>query len=63
MEESQGRAVAALAGEVGRQALALTYMDGFILIAWVCAGMMLVFACLRPLKKNYYDTKQMAWEF
>jgi DHA2 family multidrug resistance protein len=58
MEESQGRAAAALASEVSRQALTLTYMDGFLLVAWVCTGMMLLYACVKATKR-YYDTKQV----
>jgi DHA2 family multidrug resistance protein len=61
MEESQGRAVAALGAEVGRQAATLSYMDGFLLIAWVCVGMMLLYACIKAVKKNYFATKQTAW--
>jgi DHA2 family multidrug resistance protein len=58
-EESQRRAVATLGGEVGRQALTLTYMDGFILVACVCTGMMLLLACMKPMK-IYFDSRQLA---
>ena len=55
-EESQGRAMALLVAELGQQALTLTYMDGFILIACVCTGMMLLLACMKPMK-IYLDSK------
>lgn len=58
MEESQGRAVAMLGSEVGRQALTLSYMDGFILVACVCTGMMFLYACVKRMK-IYYDSRQM----
>ena len=57
-EESQGQAASALAAEVGRQALTLSYMDGFLLVAWVCTGMIVLYACVKATK-NYYDTKQL----
>jgi DHA2 family multidrug resistance protein len=58
IEESQGRAAAVLGSEVGRQASTLAYMDGFILVACVCAGMMLLYACVKRMK-IHYDSKQM----
>ncbi|HET9156261.1 MAG TPA: hypothetical protein VFN91_06315, partial [Myxococcaceae bacterium] len=57
MEEAQGRAAASLVGDLVRQAYTLTYMDGFLLIAWVCAGMTILFACMKPIK-NYFDVKE-----
>ena len=44
--------------EVGRQALTLPYMDGFILIACVCTGMMFLYACVKRMK-IYYDSIEM----
>jgi DHA2 family multidrug resistance protein len=58
VEESQGRAAAELGSEVGRQASTLAYMDGFILVACVCAGMMVLYACMKRMK-IYYDSKEM----
>ncbi len=59
LEESQARAVAVLGAEVSRQALTLTYQDGFILVACVCIGMLILYACLKPMK-IYFDSTQLA---
>jgi DHA2 family multidrug resistance protein len=61
-QEAQGSAMAALAGQLSRQALTLTYADGFVLLASLCAGLLVAYACMKPVKKNYFATKQMALE-
>ena len=58
-EESQGRALVEVVSEMIRQAYTLTYKDGFLLIGWVCAGMVLLFACMRPMR-IHFDVKQPA---
>jgi DHA2 family multidrug resistance protein len=58
-EESQRRAVGTLVAQIRQQALTLSYMDGFILVACVCVGMMLLYACLKPTK-TYFDAEQVA---
>src|SRR5262249_52420896 len=45
MEEAQRRGAALLAGQVRQQAYTLAYADGFMIIAWVCVGMIVLTAC------------------
>lgn len=52
-DELQARVSATIAGQLGRQAATLSYMDGFILVAAVCAGMVVLFALLRPMKMYF----------
>jgi len=49
MDEAQGRSAALLAGQVRQQAYTLAYADGFMLIAWVCVGMIVLIACLKRM--------------
>ena len=49
-DEAQQRAVVLLSGQVSQQAFTLAYMDGFMIIAWVCVGIMLLIALMRPMK-------------
>jgi DHA2 family multidrug resistance protein len=44
-DESQARAIASLAGQVTRQAYTLTYADGFMFLAWICAASLVALAC------------------
>ena len=49
-DEAQQRAVVLLSGQVGQQAFTLAYIDGFLIIACVCVGIMLLIALMRPMK-------------
>ena len=49
-DEAQTRSAALLAGQVRQQAYALAYTDGFMIIAWVCVGIIVLIACLKPMK-------------
>ena len=55
LEESQQRAVSLLAGQVRQQAYTLAYIDGFMMIAWVCAGIIILIACMKAMK-IYFDS-------
>lgn len=50
VDESQGRASALLGGQIRQQAYTLAYTDGFMIIAWVCVGIIVLIACLKPMK-------------
>jgi DHA2 family multidrug resistance protein len=54
-EDSQQQAVALLAGQVRQQAYTLAYIDGFLMIAWVCAGIIVLIACMKAMK-IYFDS-------
>lgn len=58
LEESQGRAVALLAGQVKKQAYTLAYIDGFTMIACVCAGMIILIACMKTMR-IHFDSPSM----
>ena len=58
-EEAQGRAAIMLMRDLARQASTLAYMDGFILIAWVCVGMMVLLACMKSTR-NVFSEKEVA---
>jgi DHA2 family multidrug resistance protein len=47
IDEAQRRSAALLGGQIRQQAYTLAYMDGFMVIAWLCVGMI---ACLKPMK-------------
>jgi DHA2 family multidrug resistance protein len=49
MDEAQKRAVALLGGQVKQQAYTLAYLDGFILIAWVCVGIIALIALMKQM--------------
>ena len=57
--EAGGRAAMVLMGDLARQAETLAYMDGFILIAWVCVGMMVLLACMKA-RRNVFSEKEVA---
>ncbi len=50
MDEAQGRSAALLGGQIRQQAYTLAYTDGFMIIAWVCVGIIVLIACLKPMK-------------
>ena len=50
-----GRAVGLVAGRVRLQAYALTFIDGFHLIAWACVGALILTALLRKAPLNYEE--------
>ena len=54
VEEAQGRALALLGGQVRQQAYTLAFIDGFITIASVCAGIIVLIAFMKPMK-IYFD--------
>src|SRR5207245_4720349 len=58
LEESQERAVSLLAGQVKKQAYTLAYIDGFIMIAWVCAGIIILIACMKAMR-IHFDSPSM----
>ena len=58
-EEAQGRAAATMAREAAQQASTLTYVDGFIIVAWACAAALVAIACTRATKKIYFDSTAM----
>lgn len=49
VDEAQGRAAALLGGQIRQQAYTLAYTDGFMIIAWVCVGIIVLIACLKPM--------------
>ena len=58
-EEAHGRAAMVLMRDLARQAYTLAYMDGFILIAWVCVGMMVLLACMKATR-NVYSGREVS---
>ena len=58
-DESHARAVALLSQQVRAQAYTLAYSDGFILIAWVAVGYLLLMLLLRHGKFSYRDLRKM----
>lgn len=50
-----GRAVGVTGGRVRLQAYALTFIDGFHLVAWACVAALLVIALLRRSPLNYAE--------
>jgi MFS transporter, DHA2 family, multidrug resistance protein len=57
-DESHARAFVVLAGQIKQQAYTLAYSDSFLVIAWVCVGMMILIACMKPMK-IYFDSASM----
>jgi DHA2 family multidrug resistance protein len=55
LEESQRRANVLLSLQVSREAYTLSYSDGFLVVAWLCAGILVAIACLRQMK-IYFDS-------
>ena len=52
-DELQARVLATVGREVSRQVSTLSYMDGFILIACACAAVVLVYACMKPMRMYF----------
>src|SRR5258707_10125175 len=50
MDEAQSRSAALLGGQVRQQAYTLAYMDAFTLIAWICVGIIVLVALMKPMK-------------
>ena len=48
-DEAQGRAATLLGGQIRQQAYTLAYTDGFMIIACVCVGIMVLVACMKPM--------------
>jgi DHA2 family multidrug resistance protein len=59
LDESRARAVALLGKEVRGQAYTLAISDGFLLMAWVVVGFLLVMLLLRPGKITYKTLRNM----
>jgi DHA2 family multidrug resistance protein len=58
-EEAQSRALSIVSQQVRAQAYTLATADGFILIAWVVVGYLLLMLFLRPGKISYKDLRKM----
>jgi DHA2 family multidrug resistance protein len=54
-EDAQARALMLLGGQVRQQAYTLAYIDGFLTIAWVSLGIIILIA-LRKRMKIYFDS-------
>jgi len=54
LEDSQDRARALLSLQISREAYTLSYSDGFVVVAWLCASFLVAIACLRQMK-IYFD--------
>ncbi len=50
VEEALGRALVLLGGQVRQQAYTLAFIDGFLTIASVCAGAIVLIAFMKPMK-------------
>jgi DHA2 family multidrug resistance protein len=59
LDESRSRALAELAVQVDHEAYTLTYTDGFIIVAWLCATTLV---CLALVKRTprYFDAPAVA---
>jgi len=53
LDESQERAIALLSAQVKKQAYTLAYIDGFLMIAWLCVGMIILIACMKPMRIQF----------
>jgi DHA2 family multidrug resistance protein len=58
-DEAQARAVVLLGQQVHAQAYTQAIADGFVLMAWVVVGFLLVMLLLRPGKVSYKDVRKM----
>jgi hypothetical protein len=50
---ASGRAAEIIGSKLRLQAYSLTFVDAFHLVAWACAGMLLVTAALRKAPLNF----------
>ncbi len=57
--ESEYRALGILSQQVRAQASTMAIADGFVLMAWVVMGFLLVMAVMRPGKLGYKDLRKM----
>ena len=57
VDESQVRGVALLSKQIRAQAYTMAIADGFVLIAWVVLGFLLVMLLLKPGKITYKDLR------
>lgn len=55
VDEAQARGITGLAGQVKLQAYTLAFIDGFITIAWLCVGIIVLIALMKPMK-IYFDS-------
>src|SRR3984957_2374195 len=60
---STARAAEIIGSRLRLQAYSLTYVDAFHLIAWVCAGMLLVTAVLRKAPMNFAQISMLQQKF
>ena len=60
---STARAAEIIGSRLRLQAYSLTYVDAFRLIAWVCAGMLLVTAVLRKAPMNFAQISMLQQKF
>jgi DHA2 family multidrug resistance protein len=47
VDEAQKRSAALLGGQISKQAYTLAYMDGFMTIAWLCVGVIVLIAFMK----------------
>ena len=59
LDEAQARAVGLLSQQVRGQAYTLATVDGFVLIAWVMLGFLLMMLFMRPDTISYNDLRKM----
>ena len=59
LSESQARGVALLSEQVRAQAYTMAIADGFVLMAWVVLGFLLVMLLLKPGKISFKDLRKM----
>jgi MFS transporter, DHA2 family, multidrug resistance protein len=59
LAESQARGLALLSERVRAQAYTMAIADGFVLMAWVVLGFLLVMLLLKPGKISYNDLRKM----
>jgi DHA2 family multidrug resistance protein len=50
LEEAQVRSAALLGGQIRQQAYTLAYLDGFMTIAWVCVGVIVLIAFMKRME-------------
>ena len=59
LDEAQAHAVGLLSQQVRGQAYTLATVDGFVLIAWVMVGYLLMMLILQPDTISYNDLRKM----
>jgi len=57
-EEAQRRAVTLLGGQVKQQAYTLAFTDGFVTIAWLAVGIIVLISLMRKMK-IFFDSPSM----